>query len=161
MRALRLRPAAEADAALLREIFGAARRPMFEPLGLPAAQLEQLLGQQFAAQTRQYRAQYPAAQDCIVCREGVDIGRLYLHRGADEIRIVDIALLPRHRGGGSGARLIGQLQEEAKQRGLPLRLSVAQGNPAMALYRRLGFAVTAADATDVSMEWRAPLSPSA
>jgi ribosomal protein S18 acetylase RimI-like enzyme len=157
MGGLQLRPAGEADAPLLRQIFDAARRPAFEPLGLPAAQLELLLAQQFAAQTLHYHAQSPAAQDYIICRDGADIGRLYLERGADEIRIVDIALLPQQRGGGNGARLIGQLQEEAARGGLPLRLSVAQGNPAMALYRRLGFVATSESETDVAMEWRAPL----
>lgn len=160
MPSLQLRPAAEADAVLLREIFAAARRPAFEALGLPPAQLDLLLAQQFAAQTRHYRMQFATAQDYIVCQDGTGIGRLYLHRGADEIHIVDIALLPQHRGGGIGARLIAQLQAEAAHRGLPLRLSVAQGNPAMELYHRLGFAATAEGETDVSMEWRAPLSPS-
>jgi ribosomal protein S18 acetylase RimI-like enzyme len=160
MQRLQLRPAAATDAALLREIFDAARRPMFEPLNLPPAQLELLLGQQFAAQTRHYRAQFAAAQDYIVCLGDHEVGRLYLQRGDEEIRIVDIALLPQHRGGGIGAQLIRQLQEESAQRGVPLRLSVTQGNPAQRLYRRLGFVAIAGDAADVSMEWRTAPGPS-
>lgn len=151
---LSLRRVVDGDRALLQEIFAAARRAEFSGLGWPQAQLELFLAQQFAAQDRHYRAYFRDAEQFIVCCGDADAGRLYLHRDRDEIRIVDISLLPEYRGGGIGTRLIEQLQADAERRNLSLCLSVAPHNPAMNLYRRLGFLPTAEDGAYVSMEWR-------
>lgn len=155
-----LRPATAEDAALLREIFVAGRRGDFAALNWPEPQLQLLLAQQFAAQAQHYRLQFPDAVDHIVCCGDAEVGRLYLHHGSDELRVIDIALLPGHQGAGIGTALLQQLQAEAAQRRLPLRLSVVQGNPAIRLYRRLGFEPCGTDEVYVEMEWRPARRPS-
>ena len=57
----------------------------------------------------------------------------------DEIRIVDIALLPEFCNRGIGTTLLRGLQSEAAAAGKPLRIHVERFNPAMRLYERLGF----------------------
>jgi ribosomal protein S18 acetylase RimI-like enzyme len=59
--------------------------------------------------------------------------------------LVDIALLPEHRRRGIGAAVLGELIGEAQSSVRPLTLSVARGNPALHLYRRLGFEPTGED----------------
>ncbi len=94
---------------------------------------------QFEAQTHHYDEHYSDAEFLMIEREGRPVGRLYLHRRDDEIRIVDIALLPEERRGGIGGRLLQQVLDEAAETGRMVRIHVEQNNPAMSLYNRLGF----------------------
>lgn len=64
---------------------------------------------------------------------------LYVSRWSEEIRIVDIALLPDSCNRGIGTALLRQLQAEAQASGKPLRIHVERFNPALPLYERLGF----------------------
>ena len=64
-----------------------------------------------------------------------------MHRGEAEIRIVDIALLPEHRGGGVGTALLRDLLAEADAAGKRVTIHVERFNPALRLYERLGFSV--------------------
>lgn len=75
-------------------------------------------------------------------------------RGAGEIRLVDIALLPDYRNYGYGTHEISILIGQARSSGLALRLAVRQGNPAIRLYQRLGFVPQRADAMYIEMEYR-------
>jgi ribosomal protein S18 acetylase RimI-like enzyme len=85
-------------------------------------------------------------------------GRLYVARWPEEIRIVDIALLPQYRNAGVGTTLLQELQVEAVQAGKPLRIHVEQFNPALGLYRRLGFRVIEDRGVYFLMEWTPPLA---
>ncbi len=61
----------------------------------------------------------------------------YLDAATPEL---SIAVAPGHRGRGMGAALLAALLTTARQAGVPaLSLSVAQANPAVALYERHGF----------------------
>jgi ribosomal protein S18 acetylase RimI-like enzyme len=60
-----------------------------------------------------------------------------VHRGDTEIRIVDIALLPEHRGKGIGTRLLRDVIAQGKR----VTIHVERMNPALRLYERLGFEV--------------------
>jgi ribosomal protein S18 acetylase RimI-like enzyme len=71
--------------------------------------------------------------------DGEPAGRLYAHRGPSEIRIVDIALLPEHRGGGVGTELLAGLFAEADKAGKSVTIHVERMNPALRWYERLGF----------------------
>ncbi len=156
-----LRAVSEADRPLLLALFGEVRSGPFLALGWPPAQLEQFLAQQFATQERHYAAHFPGAEHSIILHQGNDAGRLYLHRGAGEIRIVDISLLSAWRNRGIGGHLLEQLQAQAAAVRLPLRLSVRLDNPAQRLYRRLGFSPGVDDGADLPMEWRAAVPSSA
>ena len=81
------------------------------------------------------------------------IGRLYVDRRTEEIRIIDIALLPEYRGKGVGSKLIRALLDEAEQERMPVRIHVERFNPALRLYRRLGFKVVEDEGVYYLMEW--------
>jgi ribosomal protein S18 acetylase RimI-like enzyme len=76
--------------------------------------------------------------------------------GTDAICLVDIALLPPFRGRGIGRQLIAELLERGARAGQAVRLSVARGNRAMGLYRRLGFLEVADDDGGVHVTMEKP-----
>ena len=103
------------------------------------AQKAEFLRSQFALQRAHYRTYYPDADFCIIETDGRSIGRLYVHRSAQEIRLMDIALLPAWRGRGIGGAYLQALLREAQAANLPVTLHVEPGNPARRLYLRAGF----------------------
>lgn len=134
-----LRPATADDAALLLRIYAATRQRELALAGWDAAQQDAFLRMQFGAQDRHYRQQFPAAQHAILQLGGVAVGRLVVDRSEHAICLIDIALLPEHRGHGLGTEALGALLAEAAAALRPVTLHVAIDNPAAALYRRLGF----------------------
>jgi ribosomal protein S18 acetylase RimI-like enzyme len=94
---------------------------------------------QFQAQHAHYQRYYPNADWLVTMRGGADIGRLYLERWPTQHRIIDITLLPEHRGKGLGEALLRDLMDEAAAASKAVTIHVEKFNPAMRLYRRLGF----------------------
>ncbi len=94
---------------------------------------------QFRAQHEHYQKHYPDALWLIVEQGGRAIGRLYLERWESEHRIIDIALMPAVRGRGMGGAILRDLLEDAASEGKSVGIHVEKFNPAMSLYRRLGF----------------------
>jgi ribosomal protein S18 acetylase RimI-like enzyme len=90
---------------------------------------------------QQYRMSYPKASNSIVLLNNEAVGRLIVDRDEHELVLVDISLMPEHRGQRIGTHLIKQLLHEAASVAKPVRLHVLQTNPAKHLYQRLGFAV--------------------
>src|SRR5690242_16314624 len=117
-----LRPVQEEDEELLLELYSSTRVDELAPLGWSADQQAAFLTQQFNAQHQYYQANYPHADFLIILVNGQPAGRLYVDRGADEIRLIDIALLPEHRGAGIGSGLIKELLAEAQQACKPIRI---------------------------------------
>ena len=114
------------------------------------------LAQQFHAQDVAYRENYPDASFSIVELDGEPIGRLILARLAgNELRIVDIALLPDHRNTGIGTRLIRDVLATAESGDLMVSLHVEVWSPAVRLYERLGFRRASANDVHIRMEWTA------
>ena len=138
---MNLRPATPADEPFLRRVYAESRAAELAPTGWTEAQKAAFCDSQFAAQDAHYRRAYPGCEFLVVERDGAPIGRLYRQRRADEIRIVDLALLEAERGQGVGGRLLRAVLEEAGAAGLPVRLHVERNNPARRLYVRLGFQV--------------------
>ncbi len=114
---------------------------------------------QFAAQDLHYRAHYPGATLDLIEVDGEPAGRLYVHRGPSDIRIMDIALAPAYRGRGIGTSLLRSLMDEADASGRKLSIHVEMNNPARRLYDRLGFRPAGEHGIYVLME--RPPSPSA
>lgn len=103
------------------------------------AQKQAFLVQQFEAQDHHYRTHYPGARLDLIVLDDEPIGRLYVARWKEEIRIMDIALLPEYRDQGVGGSLLRDLLAEAAATDRRLTIHVERYNPALRLYRRLGF----------------------
>ena len=139
--AVRLRPAEPQDAELLFRVYASTRVEELSVVPWDDAQKEAFLRAQFEAQDRWYHEHYDRTSFDVVLIGGEPAGRLYVHRGESEIRIVDIALLPEHRGGGVGTALLRDLLDEADADDKRVTIHVERLNPALRLYERLGFAV--------------------
>jgi ribosomal protein S18 acetylase RimI-like enzyme len=136
-----LRPATAIDDELLRAVYAASRADELAPLGWSASQSEAFLRSQFDAQDRHYAAAFPLATRSVVEVDLRAAGRYYVDIDDDRVLMLDLALLPEHRGRGIGTTLFGQVIADADRRRLPVRLHVSATNPAQRLYRRLGFEV--------------------
>jgi ribosomal protein S18 acetylase RimI-like enzyme len=113
------------------------------------------LDQQFQAQHAHYQRYYPNADWLVTGHQGRDIGRLYIERWPSQHRIIDIAFLPEHCGKGFGAALLRDLQDEAAAAGKAVSIHVEKLNPAMRLYRRLGFVTEEDKGVYDLMRWTA------
>lgn len=160
VRDLTLRPETPSDEAFLLRLFASTRAAELAFLGPPGAapgaltpMQETFVRLQRTAQTRSYEMAYPRAERSIVLVGGSPAGRILVDREGESIVLVDVALLPEHRGGGHGTALLTLLLDEARRAGKRVKLHVARQNPAVRLYRRLGFTRTAGDEMNDAMEW--------
>jgi ribosomal protein S18 acetylase RimI-like enzyme len=148
-----LRPIEADDEAFLYRVYAATRAAELAQVEWDAAQREAFLRQQFTAQHRYYQEHYADTAFQVVLVDGRPAGRLYVARWPEEVRIVDIALLPEHRHAGIGTALLRELQAEAARAGKPLRIHVEVFNPARRLYERLGFRTIADRGVYLFLEW--------
>jgi ribosomal protein S18 acetylase RimI-like enzyme len=135
----RLRPVGAGDRAFLVDLYAAVRAPELAHVPWDDATKRAFVVQQFTAQDTHYRRHYPGAALDVIEVDGVPAGRLYVHRGPRDIRIMDIALTPAFRGRGIGTRLLRALIAEAAETARTLSIHVEMNNPARRLYERLGF----------------------
>ncbi len=114
------------------------------------------LEQQFAAQYTFYQDQFANAHFWIIERDGRPIGRLYLDERVDELRIIDIAVIPQAREKGLGTMLMRGIMEEASGKDLCVRIHVEKNNRALRLYERLRFKIIEDKGVYFLMEWKPP-----
>ena len=134
-----LRPLGDADRAFLAQVYASTRADELATVPWTDEQKAAFLGHQFEAQDAHYRRHYGDATFDVIEVDGEPAGRLYVHRGPREIRIVDVALTPPYRGRGLGTRLLRGVIAEAEESGRRLSIHVEVHNPARRLYERLGF----------------------
>ncbi len=154
---IRLRDALPADEPFLRFLYRSTREPELRLTAWSEEQKEAFANSQFDLQDRWYRENYPGVQFLVIEREGVPVGRLYVHSGKQDVRLMDITLAPAARNQGLGTSLITWLEGKARAEGATISLHVELFNPARALYARLGFAEEAVEGVYVRM--RSPPGP--
>lgn len=158
--AIGLRAIVAGDEAFLCRVYASTREAELAPLGWSDAQLDAFVAMQYRAQRTDYWRNCDVSRFRVIVCDATDAGRLYVERRADELRVVDIALLPPFRNRGIASRLFGDLFDEADADGLPVRIHVERNNPAQRLYLRLGF-VFAGDRGDLYRLMERPPTPSA
>jgi ribosomal protein S18 acetylase RimI-like enzyme len=134
-----LRPVQPEDREFLFQVYAGTRQEELSLVDWDEAQKASFLRQQFDAQDRYYRENYPGAEFWVITWQGEPVGRLYLHRQPGELRIMDIALLPAFRARGLGTSLLGDIIAQGERAGVPVTIHVERFNPALRLYQRLGF----------------------
>jgi ribosomal protein S18 acetylase RimI-like enzyme len=138
-----LRRITDDDLEFLFRLYASTRSEEKELVGWGDEQWEQFMRMQFGLQHTQYMRNYENPSFDIILENGAPVGRLYVNRGPDEYRIIDIALLPESRRRGICGNLMKSLLRESEERGLPVSLHVEKNNPILDYYRRLGFRVEA------------------
>jgi ribosomal protein S18 acetylase RimI-like enzyme len=151
-----LRAVTPADDEFLLKVYGSTRADeLAQVTWWDNAQKESFLRFQLDMQRRTYFERFPDAQYSIILYDGAPVGRIWIGRNAEEIRLLDIAILPAGRNNGIGATLLRQLKDEARQMGRALRHMVDKTNDgALRFYTRLDFRITEDAGTHVRMEWR-------
>ncbi len=155
-RSISLRPVVEEDDPFLMEVYASTREE--ELVGWDDIQKSVFVQMQYKLQKADYEKKYPEASHDIILLDGVAIGRIWVDRTQpDEIRGVDIAILPQYRNSGVGFQLIQELLDEARAGNKPFRIHVTSFNRAIRLYERMGFVKTGeTPPVHIAMEWRSP-----
>jgi ribosomal protein S18 acetylase RimI-like enzyme len=167
---LLLRRIGDEDLPFLAELYASTRREELSAVPWTEEQKAAFLKWQFDCQHEYYRQYYPTCEFLIVERragggeelgegDGEPVGRLYVDRWAEEIRLVDIALMPEHRRRGYGSALLRAVMDEAAAAGLAVTIHVEGNNPAMTLYQRLGFRHVDTNGVYHLMRWESGVRP--
>ncbi|MCI0470349.1 MAG: GNAT family N-acetyltransferase [Candidatus Aminicenantes bacterium] len=135
------RPITEQDRDFLYRIYTGTREKEMTLTGWSDEQKEEFLRMQFNLQHTQYLQNYREGSFEIILVDETPAGRLYLNRGKEEIRIIDLELLADFRNRGIGSEIMNDLITEANKKNLPLTLHVLHDNPAFKFYERLGFKI--------------------
>jgi ribosomal protein S18 acetylase RimI-like enzyme len=152
---LGFRRIADSDLPFLEGVYASTRSEELAAAPLSDAQKAAFLAEQFRLQHAHYQKYYPDADWLITMHAGEDIGRLYVERWPTQHRIIDIAFLPEHRGKGLGEALLRDLMDEAAAVAKDVSIHVEKFNPAMRLYRRLGFTTEEDKGVYDLMRWTA------
>lgn len=155
-RAVSLRGATGEDYEDLVRVYASEREPeLAQVTWWDDAQKLAFCRSQYDAQKLEYDARFPDAEYDVILVGGRTAGRIWIGRAEEEIRLLDIALLPEFRGQGVGAALVGALIEEARAAGKRLRHMVFVLNEgALRFYQRHGFRVFEEVGGYLHMEWR-------
>ncbi len=152
--AIGLRDEHQDDRAFLATLYASTRWDELAPTGWTDEVKLAFLDQQFGFQFHHYATFYADATRTIILSGSDPIGRLYLHHGPTDLRIVDISLLPLFRGQGIGTALLEAVLAEASAHGVTASIHVEAFNPARRLYERLGFTQIENKGVYVLMQWR-------
>ena len=152
---IHLRPICEQDNSFLYRLYASTRADEMALLDWSDEQKSEFLAMQFNAQHSFYMQQFKQASFDVIEQQGDAIGRLYVDRRPDEIRIIDIALMPAYRGKGIGGGIMQALIDEAAEENKSVTIHVEHNNPAIRLYQRQGFRHVSDEGVYYLMEWRA------
>ena len=153
------RPIHPDDEEFLYSVYAGTRTDELAVVDWDEARKTAFLKMQFSAQHKHYQEHFPDAAFEIVLLDGNPIGRLYVDRREDEIRLVDIALLPEYRNAGIGTSLLKELMAEAAAAHRPVRIHVERFNRALRLYEQLGFTTIAEHGAYFLLEWAPDRQP--
>ena len=148
-----LRPVLFGDEDFLFSVYAGTRAEEMDLVDWDAAQKRAFLRMQFRAQDQFYKENYTGAEYQVILLDDQPVGRLYIQRRKDEIRIMDISLLPEFRKRGIGSALLNQILDEAARSNLPVTIHVERFNPALHLYERLGFRLQEDKGIYFFMKW--------
>jgi ribosomal protein S18 acetylase RimI-like enzyme len=152
-----LRRITDADLPFLADVYASTRHEELSVVPWTDEQKAAFLRWQFDNQHQYYRQYYPHCEFLIVEKpDGSSpqrIGRLYVDRWPEEIRLVDIALLPAFRGAGFGGALLQSILAEGAASGRAVSIHVEANNRALGLYQRLGFQHVDSNGVYYLMRW--------
>jgi ribosomal protein S18 acetylase RimI-like enzyme len=148
-----LRPLTVSDEPFALSVYASTREEELALVPWSDEQKAAFVAMQFAAQSAHYAQHYTGMSSDVILVDGEPAGRLLVARWPEEIRIVDIALLPAFRGRGAGSALLRDLMDEATRAAKPLSIHVERDNPALVLYQRLGFEQVGQTGVHLRMQW--------
>jgi ribosomal protein S18 acetylase RimI-like enzyme len=149
-----LRETEPQDEQFLLEVYASTRQEELAQVPWNESQRESFIRMQFQAQHSYYRERFSRADYNVILLNGERVGRLYVLRDQDALRILDLTVLPRYRRSGIGTWLIRELLREAEETGRPVQIYVETFSASLNLFKRLGFSSIAEEGINCLLEWR-------
>ncbi|WP_411345858.1 GNAT family N-acetyltransferase [Paenibacillus sp. WLX1005] len=150
---MNVKAATEQDASFLFELFASQKIAELGLDHLEPSLKNSIISMQWNARNQSYLQTFPGMKHFIIMHNNEPVGSLVTNDTLQEIHIIDILISPSFRNLGIGTLLLKQLQSDASQQNVPLRLHVALNNAAKRLYERMGFYVYQQDSVYLSMQW--------
>jgi GNAT superfamily N-acetyltransferase len=152
---LKLKTVNPADEEFLLSVYASTREAELAQVQWQPGQREAFLTWQFEMQRQQYEARFPDAEYKVIEVDNQPAGRFWVGENDNEIRLLDIALLPEFQNRGVGTVLLQELIERARLADKPLRHMVFMLNSdAHRFYERLGFVMIEDLGAYRHMEWK-------
>jgi GNAT superfamily N-acetyltransferase len=152
---LALRKVTADDDTFLLSVYESTRADELAQAEWQPGQKEVFLKWQFDLQRREYDARFPDAEYYVILIDERPAGRIWIGRDEEQIRLLDIALLPEFQKRGAGTSLLRALIEESVRAKKTLRHMVfVLNNDAHRFYERLGFVVIDDLGAYKHMEWK-------
>jgi len=142
------------DKGFLNLLYASTRQQEMDLVNWTEHQKNSFLTMQFEAQHGFYMEQFKQADFLLIEKDMQPVGRIYIDRRQNEIRLIDIALVPSARNQQLGTALLSEVLREGQLSKLPVSIHVEKNNPAMQLYLRLGFKPVENQGVYDLMEWR-------
>ncbi len=136
---IHLRPVEEKDDLFIETVYRSTRENELQLTTWTEPQKKAFIIMQSMAQLAEYKIKFPGAAFQIILYKQKPAGRFYTWENDHEIRLIDITLLPQFRGKEIGSTLLKKLIEKSNKIHKKISLHVEPGNPALQLYKRLGF----------------------
>ena len=133
------KPMEDEDMDFIERVYGSTREKELSTTNWTQEQKRSFVIMQSVAQLSEYRSKYQGATYEVILVKKKPAGRLFLWETDNEIRIVDIALLPEFSGKGIGKKILTGIIEAARKKHKAITLHVLRDNPAIRLYESLGF----------------------
>ena len=152
--AIAFRPDTPDDYDFLRLLYHSTRAEEMVHFPFNDQQKVDFLNQQFHAQHTHYAQHYPDCERNLILVNGERAGRMWIEEREDDIRLIDIALMPEYRGSGIGGILVRELLARGRAANKSVSIHVEIYNPAMRLYKRLGFVKKDSNGVYDLMEWK-------
>ena len=150
-----LRPVTQADEEFLIAVYGGTRADELAQAEWAEGQKEQFVRWQYGLQRREYDSRFPDADYCVILINDRPAGRIWVGSDDEQIRLLEIAIVPEFQNRGAGSILLRRLIEQARQTNKFLRHMVfVLNNDAHRFYERLGFTVIEDLGAYKHMEWR-------
>lgn len=149
-----LHPVSAADDDFILQVYASTRAQELAQVPWNAEQKEGFVRMQYAAQKRHYAAEFPRASHDIIYVDATPVGRIYLDRREDALHILDVTVLPQHRGHGAGEVMLRRLLHEAGSMGKPVTIYVESFNPSLRFFERLGFQTDHQDGYQLLLKWQ-------
>lgn len=140
----------KADTTFLKKLFIANTKPLFAYF--PPEQQDMFISMQLVAQQQDYQTRWPKAKCTIILFNSEPAGQFLVDKSGQYFFLIDIAILPEYQNSGIATHVLQTLIKDASSQKMSIRLSVLKQNPALQLYKRIGFNVIGENDIHFKME---------
>ena len=136
---IQLRPVEEKDTAFIEAVYRTTREAELNLTDWSEHQKNAFISMQLKAQHAEYKTKFPNARFQVIIYNKKNAGRFYIGETENEIRLMEMTVLPEFRGKGIAKELLQQSIERSNKIQKKLSCHVEASNPILKFYQHLGF----------------------